>query len=110
MFTFMKSGPTAELDSMGTSRVSRIGRARLTSSKSYQIGDFDATEFKSDSFGVLDLIHPDDVVTNPKTEGVLSEYLREVLLEHTIRPAFKRMALDSGNENTLWNQEISEGV
>ena len=40
---------------------------------------FDATEFKSDSFGIIDLIHPDDVVTNPKTEGVLSEWLREAL-------------------------------
>ena len=29
---------------------------------------FDSKEFKSDSFGIIDLIHPDDTITNPKTD------------------------------------------
>ena len=57
---------------------------------------FDATEFKSDSFGVIDLIHPDDVVTNPKTEGVAFRVVERGTAEHTIDQAFKRMALESG--------------
>ena len=57
---------------------------------------FDATEFKSDSFGIIDLIHPDDVVTNPKTEGVAFRVVERGTAEHTIDQAFKRMALESG--------------
>ena len=29
----------------------------------------DPDEFKSNAFDIIDLIHPDDVITNPKTKG-----------------------------------------
>ena len=57
---------------------------------------FSSSEFKSDSFDIIDLIHPDDEVTNPKTDGVAFRVVERGTAEHSIDQGFKRMALDSG--------------
>ncbi len=57
---------------------------------------FDSSEFKSDSFSIIDLIHPDDVVTNPKTDGVAFRVVERGTADHTIDQGFKRIALESG--------------
>ncbi|MEE2630379.1 MAG: NAD(P)-binding protein [Candidatus Thermoplasmatota archaeon] len=56
----------------------------------------DPNEFKSDSFGIIDLIHPDDVISNPKTDGVAFRVVERGTAAHTIDQGFKRMALESG--------------
>ncbi len=57
---------------------------------------FDNKEFKSDSFGIIDLIHPDDAITNPKTDGVAFRVIERGTANHTIDQGFKRMAINSG--------------
>ena len=57
---------------------------------------FDANEFKSDAFGIIDLIHPDDVITHPETEGVAFRVVERGTSSHTIDQGFKRMALEAG--------------
>jgi len=61
-----------------------------------EIWGLDSREFKSDSFDIVDLIHPDDVITNPKTDGVAFRVVERGTAEHTIDQGFKRMALSSG--------------
>jgi hypothetical protein len=56
----------------------------------------DPNEFKSDSFGIIDLIHPDDVISNPRTDGVAFRVVERGTAAHTIDQGFKRMALESG--------------
>ncbi len=57
---------------------------------------FDSTAFKSTSFSVVDLIHPDDVVTQAKTDGVAYRIVERGTSDHTIDQAFKRMAIEAG--------------
>lgn len=57
---------------------------------------FDSSEFKSNAFSVIDLIHPDDVITHPETEGVAFRVVERGTSDHTIDQAFKRMALEAG--------------
>ncbi|MEC8709013.1 MAG: NAD(P)-binding protein, partial [Candidatus Thermoplasmatota archaeon] len=57
---------------------------------------FDSSAFKSTSFSVVDLIHPDDVVTQAKTDGVAYRIVERGTSDHTIDQAFKRMALEAG--------------
>ena len=57
---------------------------------------FDIDEFKSDSFGIIDLIHPDDEISHPKTEGVAFRVVERGTEAHSIDQGFKRMALESG--------------
>ena len=57
---------------------------------------FDSRCFKSDSFGKIDLIHPDDEISNPKTDGVAFRVVERGTSEHTIDQGFKKMALKSG--------------
>ncbi len=57
---------------------------------------FDTDEFKSDSFGIIDLIHPDDEISHPKTDGVAFRVVERGTEAHTIDQGFKRMALESG--------------
>ena len=40
-------------------------------------------EFKSDSFGIVDLIHPDDVITKPETDGVAFRVVERGTADHT---------------------------
>ncbi len=53
-------------------------------------------EFKSDVFDVIDLVHPDDVVTQPRTDGVAFRIVQRGTEEHTIDQGLKRMAIDAG--------------
>jgi len=57
---------------------------------------FDVSEFKSVDFGVIDLVHPDDKISQPKTDGVAFRVVERGTADHTIDQGFKRMALDSG--------------
>lgn len=54
------------------------------------------SEFKSDVFDVIDLVHPDDVVTQPRTDGVAFRIVQRGTEEHTIDQGLKRMAIDAG--------------
>ena len=56
----------------------------------------DPDEFKSDAFSIVDLIHPDDEITNPITDGVAFRVVERGTDEHCIDQGFKRMALDAG--------------
>ncbi len=53
-------------------------------------------EFKSDDFEVIDLAHPDDVISQPRTDGVAFRIVQRGTEEHTIDQALKRMAIESG--------------
>ena len=57
---------------------------------------FDPDEFKSDAFDVIDLVHPDDEITQPRTSGVAFRIVERGTAEHCIDQGFKRMALDAG--------------
>ena len=52
----------------------------------------DPDEFKSDDFDIIDLIHPDDEITNPITEGVAFRVVERGTDSHCIDQGFKRMA------------------
>lgn len=56
----------------------------------------DPEEFKSDAFGIIDLIHPDDEITQPETDGVAFRVVERGTDEHCIDQGFKRMALAGG--------------
>jgi len=53
-------------------------------------------EFKSNDFEVIDLAHPDDVISQPRTDGVAFRIVQRGTEEHTIDQALKRMAIESG--------------
>ena len=56
----------------------------------------DPNSFKSNPFGVVDLVHPDDVITNPVTDGVAFRVVERGTDSHCIDQGFKKMALDAG--------------
>ena len=58
----------------------------------------DPDEFKSNAFDVIDLIHPDDVITNPKTKAAAFRVVERGTDEHCIDQGFKRMAIAAGAE------------
>ena len=58
----------------------------------------DPDEFKSDSFSIVDLAHPDDVITNPITDGVAFRVVERGTDHHCIDQGFKRMAKAAGVE------------
>ena len=53
-------------------------------------------EFKSNAFEIIDLIHPDDVITNPKSNGTAFRVVERGTDEHCIDQGFKRMAISAG--------------
>ena len=57
---------------------------------------FDSTSFKSTAFSVVDLIHPDDEISQAKTDGVAYRIVERGTSDHTIDQAFKRMAIEAG--------------
>ena len=57
---------------------------------------FDASSFKSTAFSVVDLIHPDDEITQAKSDGVAYRIVERGTSDHTIDQAFKRMAIEAG--------------
>ena len=56
----------------------------------------DPEEFKSNDFDIIDLIHPDDEITNPITEGVAFRVVERGTDSHWIDQGFKRMATAAG--------------
>ena len=56
----------------------------------------DSNEFKSDAFSIIDLIHPDDEISNPVTNGIAFRVVERGTDEHCIDQGFKRMALAAG--------------
>ena len=58
----------------------------------------DPDEFKSDSFSIVDLAHPDDVITNPITDGIAFRVVERGTDRHCIDQGFKRMARAAGVE------------
>jgi monoamine oxidase len=59
---------------------------------------FDPEEFKSNGFDVIDLVHPDDEITQPRTSGLAFRVVERGTAGHCIDQGFKRMALDAGAE------------
>ena len=57
---------------------------------------FDTNEFKATEFSVVDLIHPDDEITQATTNGVAYRIVERGTSEHTIDQGFKRMAIEAG--------------
>lgn len=57
---------------------------------------FDSKRFKATEFKVIDLIHPDDKITQPKSDRVSYRIIERGTSEHTIDQGFKRMALEAG--------------
>ena len=58
----------------------------------------DPDEFKSDAFDVIDLVHPDDEITQPRTSGVAFRVVERGTARHCIDQGFKQMALNAGAE------------
>jgi hypothetical protein len=56
----------------------------------------DPDEFKSNGFGIIDLIHPDDTITQPITDGYAFRVIERGTDPHCIDQGFKRMALAAG--------------
>mgnify|MGYP003322559229 CR=1 FL=1 len=58
----------------------------------------DPDEFKSDTFSIVDLAHPDDVITNPINDGIAFRVVERGTDHHFIDQGFKRMARAAGVE------------
>ena len=56
----------------------------------------DATAFKATTFDTVDMIHPDDTITQARTEGVAYRIVERGTSDHTIDQGFKRLALEAG--------------
>ena len=50
----------------------------------------DASSFKATTFDTVDLIHPDDVITQAYTDGVAYRIVERGTSDHTIDQGFKR--------------------
>ena len=57
---------------------------------------FDASQFRATEFQVVDLIHPDDVITQPKSDRVAYRIVERGTAEHTIDQGMKRQAMEAG--------------
>ena len=68
---------------------------------------FDSKRFKSTEFKVLDLIHPDDKITNPSSDRVAYRIVERGTSEHTIDQGFKQMALEAGAK-IHYNSRVKE--
>ncbi len=58
----------------------------------------DPHEFKSNAFNIIDLIHPDDEISNPITNETAFRVVERGTDEHCIDQGFKRMAISAGAE------------
>tara|TARA_B100001115_G_scaffold23002_1_gene16765 strand:- start:26927 stop:28177 length:1251 start_codon:yes stop_codon:yes gene_type:complete len=56
----------------------------------------DPDSFKSDAFSKVDLIHPDDEITHPVTNGIAFRVVERGTGSHCIDQGFKKMAIDAG--------------
>ncbi len=56
----------------------------------------DPDSFKSNEFNTVDLAHPDDVITQPKTENVAFRVVERGTDDHCIDQGLKKLALEAG--------------
>lgn len=56
----------------------------------------DPHSFKSNEFNTVDLAHPDDVITQPKTENVAFRVVERGTDDHCIDQGLKKLALEAG--------------
>ena len=56
----------------------------------------DASSFKATTFSTVDLIHPDDVISQAKTSGIAYRIVERGTSSHTIDQGFKRQAEEAG--------------
>lgn len=68
---------------------------------------FDPSSFKSTEFKVVDLIHPDDKITQPSSHKASYRIIERGTSEHTIDQGFKRMALQAGAQ-IHYNSKVKE--
>ena len=68
---------------------------------------FDSKRFKATEFKVIDLIHPDDKITQPKSDRVSYRIIERGTSEHTIDQGFKQMALEAG-ANIHYKSRVKE--
>ena len=57
---------------------------------------FDTSEFKATEFKVVDLIHPDDTITQAKSPKIAYRIVERGTSEHTIDQGIKRQAIAAG--------------
>ena len=57
---------------------------------------FDASQFRATEFQVVDLIHPDDVITQPKSDRVAYRIVERGTSDHAIDQGMKRQAIEAG--------------
>tara|TARA_B110001452_G_scaffold93357_1_gene77021 strand:+ start:20275 stop:21528 length:1254 start_codon:yes stop_codon:yes gene_type:complete len=57
---------------------------------------FDLSSFKATEFSSVDIIHPDDVITQAETPTVAYRIVERGTSSHTIDQGFKQQALDAG--------------
>ncbi len=68
---------------------------------------FDSKRFKSTEFKEIDLIHPDDKITYPRSDKVSYRIVERGTSEHTIDQGFKQMALEAGAK-IHYNSRVKE--
>tara|TARA_B100001142_G_scaffold174760_2_gene174407 strand:+ start:3625 stop:4851 length:1227 start_codon:yes stop_codon:yes gene_type:complete len=56
----------------------------------------DPHSFKSNEFNTVDLAHPDDVITQPKTENIAFRVVERGTDDHCIDQGLKKLALEAG--------------
>jgi hypothetical protein len=56
----------------------------------------DPGAFKSNPFSIIDLVHPDDVITNPITDDIAFRVVERGTDKHCIDQGFKEMAKSAG--------------
>jgi len=56
----------------------------------------DASSFKATTFSTVDLIHPDDTITQAQTQGAAYRIVERGTASHTIDQGFKRQAEEAG--------------
>ena len=52
---------------------------------------FDTSQFQATEFTVVDLIHPDDVITQPKSDRIAYRIVERGTSDHTIDQGMKRL-------------------
>ncbi|MED5486704.1 MAG: hypothetical protein VYB40_03250 [Candidatus Thermoplasmatota archaeon] len=67
----------------------------------------ESSEFKATEFHVIDLIHPDDVITQPKSDRIAFRVVERGTSEHTIDQGLKRQALSAGAK-IHYNSRVKE--
>ena len=68
---------------------------------------FDSKKFKATEFNQIDLIHPDDEITNPYSDKVSYRIIERGTSDHTIDQGFKKMALEAG-ANIHYKSRVKE--